>query len=411
MHNISKRKMLPLLKEDPIEWFEDPKALHPSLLINNDEDIHWFYKKSEKSIWVVEEILGELSKDAAGWATLTVNQQFFVKNVLAFFAVSDFYVNETITEQLKPRIKFLPWIRWEDFKMMMENTHNMTYGKLVEAYTTKKERNEILEAVKFNPAIQQKIDWMHKWVGKSNELMHLEMPKRQAIRDLYNAFVSEKMRALEQVGIITADMPIQKQDELINKYIPSNIKELGDELVMNKPSLALVMLINIIMEGVFFSGSFCAIFWFKRNGNKLPGLSMANDLISRDEGLHCMFAIMVYRYKLQYKIPQELVHEIMREAVAIEQSFISRSLPNDMLGMSAKLMSRYIEFVADQQLFNLGYDRIWTQSERDNPFPWMEDQSHGIRMTDFFKATPSAYGHHASGLTEEELKPSFDENF
>ncbi len=143
----------------------------------------------------------------------------------------------------------------------------------------------------------------------------------------------------------------------------------------------------------------------------MPGLSAANDLISRDEGLHCMFAIMIYRWKLTHQLPEDLVHEIMREAVAIEQDFICNALPVDMMGMNSRLMGKYIEFVADQQLVFLGYNRIWTVDERDNPFPWMEDQSIGVRMTDFFKKTPNAYGHHASNLTEEELRPAFDEDF
>jgi len=411
LSTISKRKMLPAFSQTPMEWVEDPKSLHPSLAMNVDEDMHYFYKKAEKSFWVVEELLNSLSKDPQDWLKLTSHQQFFIKNVLAFFAVSDFYVNETITEQIKTRVKFLHWHRWEDFKLMIENTHNKVYGLLVETYCPdKKERTEILDAVRFNPAIQQKINWMHKWVGQSNELVHLEQSKRDAIRELYNTYIVEKIRSLEQLGMLTTDMPLDKQNETINKYVPLNIRELGEELMTDKASLALVVLINAIAEGVFFSGSFCAIFWFKRQG-LLPGLSHANDLISRDEGLHCMFAIMVYRCKLTHQLPQKLVHEIMREAVEIEQNFICNSLPQDMLGMNASLMGKYIEFVADQQLFNLGYDRIWTKSDQDNPFPWMMDQSHGIRIADFFKIQPNAYGHHASDLTEEEMKPAFDENF
>jgi ribonucleotide reductase beta subunit family protein with ferritin-like domain len=381
-------------------------------VINNDEDIHQLYKKAEKSFWVFEELLTELDKDAAFWPKLSADQQFFIKNILAFFAVSDFYVNETITEQIKTRVKYLPWHRWEDFKLMMENTHNMTYGKLVEAYIKdKKERMEILDAVRFNPSIQSKIDWMHKWVGKSNEMAHLEKSKQLAIRDLYNSFITNKVRSLEQLGMIKSDSSEDHINEILNKYIPENIQALRDELMEEKSSLALVVLINAITEGVFFSGSFCAIFWFKRNGNKLPGLSAANDLISRDEGMHCIFAIMIYRYKLIHQLPQKLVHEIMREAVSIEKNFICNALPHDMLGMNAELMGRYIEFVADQQLCNLGYERIWTRSVEDNPFKWMESQSIGIQIADFFKKTPNQYGHHASNLTVEELAPAFDEDF
>ena len=399
------------LRELPIEPLELDSAMHPSLLVNNDEDMHKMYKASEKSFWVLEELLNELNKDPADWVKLSPEQQHFVKNVLAFFSVSDFYVNETITEQIKTRVKYLPWHRWEDYKLMMENTHNVSYGTLVVKYITDpKERKEILDAVRFNPAIQQKINWMHKWVGKSNQMVHLEKPKQLAIRELYNSYISEKIRSLEQLGMISAGMSDAVVEDILNKYIPANIRALRDELAEEKPSLALIVLINAITEGVFFSGSFCAIFWFKRAG-LLPGLSMANDLISRDEGQHCIFAIMAYRYKLIHHLSQKLVHQIMKEAVTIEKDFICNALPKDMLGMNSHLMGRYVEFVADQQLTNLGYERIWTRNDNDNPFPWMVNQSIGIMFADFFKKTPNAYGHHASGLTETEMKPAFDEDF
>lgn len=406
--------MLRPIKEPQLEIYEDPNMLHPSILVGLDDDMQFFYKKHEAAFWVFEEILKELEKDKADWIKLSEGQQFFIENILAFFSVSDFYVNETIAEQIKPRIKFLPWHRWEDYKLMMENTHNFTYGKLVEAYVPdKKRRQEILTAVRFNPAIQQKINWMHKWVGKANELSHLDLSKRNAIRDLYNAYMSDRLRSLEQLGIIDPNKNYTdiELNEILVKYVPQNILDLGNELIMDKPSLALVILINIIMEGIFFSGSFCAIFWFKKNGGLLPGLTMANDFISRDEGLHTMFGIMIYRTKLQYQLPQDLVHEIMQEAVSIEKNFICNALPKGMMGMNATLMGRYIEFVADQQLMNLNYDRIWTRGESDNPFPWMENQSHGIRIADFFKKVPNAYQHYAANITAEEAKPAFDEEF
>jgi ribonucleotide reductase beta subunit family protein with ferritin-like domain len=414
MSNISRRKMLRPTKEPLLEVYEEPHMLHPSILVGMDDDMHFFYKKAEKSFWVFEEIVKELEKDKADWIKLSEGQKFFILNILAFFAVSDFYVNETTAEQIKPRIKFLPWHRWEDYKLMMENTHNFTYGKLVEAYVPdKKQRQEILTAVRFNPAIQHKINWMHKWVGKANELMHLDISKQNAIRDLYNAYVSEKLRSLEQLGNLdpTKSYTDAELNEIVQKYIPENIRELVKELSVEKPSLALVILINIIMEGIFFSGSFCAIFWFKKNGGLLPGLTMANDFISRDEGLHTMFGIMIYRTKLKHHLQQNIVHDIMQEAVAIEKNFICNALPKGMMGMNAQLMGRYIEFVADQQLTNLGYERIWTKGESDNPFPWMENQSHGIRIADFFKKTPNAYSHFASDLTADELKLAFDEDF
>jgi len=100
------------------------------------------------------------------------------------------------------------------------------------------------------------------------------------------------------------------------------------------------------VEGIFFSGSFCAIFWLKKRG-LMPGLCFSNELISRDEGLHCDFACLLYS-KLYRKLPQEIVHDIISSAVKCEKEFICGALPVDLIGMNVKLMSQYIEFVADR---------------------------------------------------------------
>jgi len=121
------------------------------------------------------------------------------------------------------------------------------------------------------------------------------------------------------------------------------------------------------VEGIFFSGSFCSIFWLKKRG-LMPGLTFSNELISRDEGLHCDFACLLYGM-LQNKLPEERVHEIIRDAVSIEQEFVTDALPVDLIGMNAKLMSQYIEFVADRLLVSLGCSKIYNAT---NPFDFME---------------------------------------
>jgi ribonucleotide reductase beta subunit family protein with ferritin-like domain len=396
-HNIL--TMLAPYQEPLTERVEQESELHPSLSVNIDQDMHDMYKKAEASFWVLEELEAELAKDPKHWENLEKEKSDFLKHILAFFAVSDFYVNETIVEQIKTRVMNLHWWRWEDFKVMMENTHNKTYGRLAEvAVPDKIERRVILDAVQYNPVIQKKIDWMHRWVGKDNELVHLARQKQIAIRELYNSFIADKLTAIKALGI-----SVDRLDE----FIPEYIQALGHELNTPKKSLAMVVLINAITEGVFFSGSFCAIFWFKEQG-LLPGLTLANEWISRDEGLHTCFAIMVYKYKLQHQLPQKLVHQIVGEAVEIEQDFICEALPADMTGMNSRLMTQYIQFTADQLLHYLGYEKIWNV---DNPFRWMEQQSIGVRMSDFFKRPPSAYGHHASGLATEELELGFSEDF
>ncbi|MCW7469568.1 ribonucleotide-diphosphate reductase subunit beta [Leptospira kanakyensis] len=121
------------------------------------------------------------------------------------------------------------------------------------------------------------------------------------------------------------------------------------------------------VEGIFFSGSFCAIFWMKKRG-LLPGLSFSNELISRDEALHCEFACILFKM-LKEKPNAERVYEIFTDAVNIEKEFITESLSVDLIGMNAKLMQQYIEFVADRWLIELGFDKLYYSS---NPFDFME---------------------------------------
>ena len=121
------------------------------------------------------------------------------------------------------------------------------------------------------------------------------------------------------------------------------------------------------VEGIFFSGSFCSIFWLKKRG-LMPGLAFSNELISRDEGLHCDFACLLYNM-LQNKLSTERVQEIIADAVEIEKEFVSDALPVDLIGMNANMMCQYIEFVADRLLVSLGYHRLFNAS---NPFDFME---------------------------------------
>jgi ribonucleoside-diphosphate reductase beta chain len=112
------------------------------------------------------------------------------------------------------------------------------------------------------------------------------------------------------------------------------------------------------VEGIFFSGSFCSIFWLKKRG-LMPGLSFSNELISRDEGLHCDFACMLYTDHIQEKLSEETVRDIISEAVEIEKEFVTASLPVRLIGMNSDLMCEYIEYVADRLMISLGYKKIW----------------------------------------------------
>ena len=140
-----------------------------------------------------------------------------------------------------------------------------------------------------------------------------------------------------------------------------------------------------IMEGIFFSGSFCAIYWIKEQ-NLLPGLTMSNEFISRDEALHCEFACLLYS-KLENKMSKDELHLMIKDAVEIEKEFITVSLPCSMIGMNSVLMTKYIEFVADRLSNMLGYESIYNSK---NPFSFM-DKISVDQKTNFFEKRVSEY--------------------
>lgn len=159
------------------------------------------------------------------------------------------------------------------------------------------------------------------------------------------------------------------------------------------------------VEGIFFSGSFCSIFWLKKRG-LMPGLTFSNELISRDEGMHCEFACLLYSM-LSNKLSEEKVREIITDAVAIEKEFITDALPVDLIGMNSRLMSQYIEFVADRWLSELGYEKVYNAA---NPFDFMEMISLQGK-TNFFEKRVGDY--QKSGVMSDKEGQSFslDEDF
>jgi len=162
------------------------------------------------------------------------------------------------------------------------------------------------------------------------------------------------------------------------------------------------------VEGILFSGSFCAIYWLKKRG-LMPGLTFSNELISRDEGLHAEFACMVYGM-LQNRLPEDVVHDIVRGAVVVERRFICDALPCDLIGMNSELMTKYIEFVADRLLVSLGHSKLFFVS---NPFDWMELISLQGK-TNFFEKRVGEYqkaGVMASTNAEVEKGFSLDADF
>jgi ribonucleoside-diphosphate reductase beta chain len=159
------------------------------------------------------------------------------------------------------------------------------------------------------------------------------------------------------------------------------------------------------VEGIFFSGSFCSIFWLKKRG-LMPGLTFSNELISRDEGLHCEFACLLYSM-LNGKLSEKEVHEIIGDAVSIEKEFITDALPAALIGMNADLMKQYIEFVADRWLQALGCSKMFNST---NPFDFMEMISLQGK-TNFFEKRVGDYQKSGVMGNKETQTFSLDEDF
>ena len=160
------------------------------------------------------------------------------------------------------------------------------------------------------------------------------------------------------------------------------------------------------VEGIFFSGSFCSIFWLKKRG-LMPGLSFSNELISRDEGMHCDFACLLYGKHLINKLPQETIEKIITDAVTIEKEFVCDSLPVKLIGMNAQLMSQYIEFVADRLLVELGNPKIYNAT---NPFDFMDLISLQGK-TNFFEKRVGEYQKSGVMGNKDDNVFSLDEDF
>ncbi|MBT5404200.1 MAG: ribonucleoside-diphosphate reductase [Crocinitomicaceae bacterium] len=158
------------------------------------------------------------------------------------------------------------------------------------------------------------------------------------------------------------------------------------------------------VEGIFFSGSFCSIFWLKKRG-LMPGLSFSNELISRDEGLHCDFACLLYTNYIENKLPKEDIKAIIVDAVEIEKEFVTDALPVRLIGMNSELMTQYIEFVADRLLVELGNEKVYNVS---NPFDFM-DMINLQGKTNFFEKRVGEY-QKAGVLNNDASGSEFDLN-
>jgi len=215
----------------------------------------------------------------------------------------------------------------------------------------------------------------------SNESVHSETYSR-----LIDAYIEDKVEKLDILRSIRTMPCVEKKAKWALSWMSGSEANFASRLM----AFAAV-------EGIFFSGAFCSIFWFKQRGI-MPGLTTSNEFISRDEGLHTEFACLLYS-KLINRLSKTKAHKLVREAVKIEKEFITEAIPCSMIGMNAKMMGQYIEFVADRLLVQLGYPKTY---ETANPFGFMERIS--LEGKDnFFEKKVSTYALAGVGKTAEQM--------
>lgn len=339
-----------------------------------------FYKRHEGTFWTVEEV--RLNDDIKDWnSKLNDDERFFIKHILAFFAASDGIVNENLVVNFYNEIELPEARAFYTVQMMMETIHSEQYSILIDTYIQDKdEKDKLFNAIETIPVIKRKSDWALKWISSGQDLV-IPGPVQDMIRDF---FIGEK--CLET-------------DTSLNEFT-SFTKSKVDQYSFEKRLLAFAC-----VEGIFFSGSFCAIYWLKNKG-LMPGLATANQFISRDENLHTEFAIELYKV-FGKRLPVETVHSIFVEAVEIEKEFITKSLPVSLLGMNCELMSQYIEYVCDRWLVLLDYPKIYNSR---NPFSFMEMISLETKEN-FFDGDTTEYSR--AGITAEtsDMEFGLDDDF
>ena len=321
---MSKLTEEPLLAED-----ENRYVMFPI----KDQNIWDMYKKQVDCFWRAEEI--DLTKDQKDWESLTDDEKYYIKMIIAFFAGSDGIVLENLAGRFMSDVQLAEARAFYGFQIAMENIHSEVYSLLIDTYIKDEvDKNRLFTALNTFPCIAKKGDWAKKWIGDK------------------------------------------------------------------RSSFAVRLIAFACVEGIFFSGAFCSIYWLKKRG-LMPGLTFSNELISRDEALHTEFAVLLYS-KLQKKVKKQRVLEIIKEAVTIEQEFICDALPCRLIGMNSNMMSRYIEFVADRLAVQLGYEKIYNSA---NPFDFMEMISIEGK-TNFFEKRVGEY----ALATQDRTDDMFDMN-
>lgn len=283
----------------------------------------------------------DFSQDRQQWDNLLdENEHKFIKHVLAFFAGTDTIVALNLMDNFCKEVEVLEAQIAYTFQAMMEGIHSEVYSVMIDTYIT-------------DP--KEKAEVFHD-MGNVKSVWH-------------------KMQWAEKWSLNSETSPFSNR-----------------------------LVAFAIVEGLFFSGAFCAIYWLKQR-NLLPGLTKSNEFIARDEGMHTDFACLLYS-KLKYtRMSEEQVHAMFRDAVDVEKEFINESIPCRLIGMNSELMSQYIEFVADMLLEKLGYTKLFGSR---NPFPFM-DMIGLIGRSNFFEERPSQY--QRADVLNEDQELNYNEQF
>ena len=313
----------------------DPKNYRDYLFPIQYQDIWDIRQKHKASFWTAEEL--DLVTDLSDWKNkLNDDERYFIKQVLAFFAKSDFIVNENLAKDFSDRIQIPEFQFYYSIQMFMETEHSLVYAQLIDTYINDpSEKESMFKAAETSPTIKKKSDWAYNWIK--------------------NGTFQQRLVAFA------------------------------------------------VMEGIFFSGSFCSIFWLKKRG-LMHGLTISNEFISRDEGIHRDIACLIYRKYIVNKLPEEELLQIVKDAVEIEKEFVTSALPVKLIGMNSFLMCQYIEYVADHLLIEMIGRTFY---KVDNPFTWMTMISLDSK-TNFFESRPSQY---SKNLNVEENKIEFSTEF
>jgi ribonucleotide reductase beta subunit family protein with ferritin-like domain len=337
-----------------------------------------FYKKQIATFWTVEEV--DLSKDRSDYTLkLSDAERSFVKNILAFFAASDGIVAENLDLNFIEEITYKEVHHCLRFQAMMEDIHSEMYSRLIEVLITDpNEKAHMFDAINTIPCIKMKAEWARKWTHPSESVKITDDKSENS----------------------------DKTKETSNPEMERDNKRLDYEKV-DSASLPKRLVAFACVEGIHFSGSFCAIYWLKKR-NLMPGLTFSNEFIARDEAMHTMTSITLYNdLKSEYRLPEPVVREIVEEAVAIETVFITESISCAMLGMNVDMMKQYIKFVGDRLMVQLGYSKIFNVG---NPFDFMELISIEGK-TNFFENRVSAYNKAGVGSSAADKEFTLDEDF